>query len=285
MPSDYALRIAIERRFPAALTPAPRRLHETAPTGIAEVDDLFDGGFPIGAISEVIGPECSGRTSLALGFVGQSTQQGHVCAWIDCDDTLDPESAAANGVLLKQLLWVRCSDSANQPRATKPWSRPWNLLDQAIRTTDLLLQAGGFAAIVLDLGSTAPEFARRIPLTTWFRFRQAANRTQCALVVLGREGYAQSSAEVVLECTCCSADTCNGTVLKGLTYEVRRRRAAKTGADLIPAGSRKPPASTWSASGAWDGTNRVAHRHDVSVRAYAVDDPRQNPAAEEKMRA
>ncbi|MDQ2834513.1 MAG: hypothetical protein M3Y50_12345 [Acidobacteriota bacterium] len=40
--------------------------------------------------------------------------------------------------------------------------------------TDLLLQAGGFSAIVLDLGSIAPEHVSRIPLATWFRYGAAA---------------------------------------------------------------------------------------------------------------
>jgi recombination protein RecA len=65
-------------------------------------------------------------------------------------------------------------------------SKPWTRLDQALRATDLLLQAGGFAAIVLDLGDMEPAHAMRIPLTTWFRFRQAADRTRCSLVVLGK---------------------------------------------------------------------------------------------------
>jgi recombination protein RecA len=262
------------------LTPAPRRMHETAATGIAEIDDLLDGGFPIGAISEVTGPQCSGRTSLALRFVAERTQQGNVCAWVDCDDSLDPESAAANGVLLKQLLWVRCRDGDARQQAKKTWSRPWNVLDQAIRATDLLLQAGGFAAIVLDLAGTAPEFARRIPLATWFRFRQAAGRTHCSLVVLAQSACAQSSAEVVLDCSPHGANAQSGTVLNGLTYQVGRRRAAKTGTNLFVAGQRKPPASTWSALGAWDVASCPAYG-----RGARAEDRRQNSGEEEKMRA
>jgi hypothetical protein len=49
MPSAALLRIeiehALEGRFPAALTPAPRTIREVAPTGIAEVDGLLDGGL------------------------------------------------------------------------------------------------------------------------------------------------------------------------------------------------------------------------------------------------
>jgi hypothetical protein len=246
MPSAAALRIQIEhsleRRFPSALTPAPRTIRETAPTGIPEVDALLHGGFPVGAISEVTGPESSGRTSLVLCFLAGHTAEGRVCAWVDANDAFDAESAAASGVCLKQLLWVRCG-------AAVAHAKPWARLDQALRSTDLLLQAGGFAALVLDLGSTAPEHASRIPLATWFRFRQAADRTRCSLLVLGLDAFAQSSAAVVLDCEPGSAKAGSSTVLNGFTYQVRTGRQRFAPA---LAGQRKPPASTWSARGAWD---------------------------------
>jgi hypothetical protein len=248
MPSAAALRIqielALERRFPTALTPVPRTIREIAPTGISEVDGLLDGGLPVGAISEISGPESSGRTSLALSFLSGRTQEGHACAWVDADDAFDPESAAACGVNLRQLLWVRCR-SAGGPAKGKPWTR----LDQALRATDLVLQAGGFAAIVLDLGSTMPEHGNRIPLATWFRFRQAADRTRCSLVVIGQKAFAQSSAAVVLECAPMRVETKTETVLSGFLCEVRRGRQRLTPAMTGP---RKPPVSTWSATSAWD---------------------------------
>lgn len=77
-------------------------------------------------------------------------------------------------------------------------SRPWSRLDQALRAMDLVLQAGGFGTVVLDLSDVAPEFVSRIPLATWFRFRTAAERTRAALLLLTQHPCAQSSAEVVL---------------------------------------------------------------------------------------
>jgi recombination protein RecA len=263
MPSAHALRIqiehALERRFPAALSPAPHAAYETAPTGIPEIDDLLCGGFPIGAICELTGAECSGRTSLAHAFLARCTQQGRVCAWVDAEDTFDPESAAAGGLLLDRLLWVRCTDTApsssrnrTDHNLPKRKDAPWARLDQALRATDLLLQAGGFSAIVLDLAGVAPEHARRIPLATWFRFRQAAGRTQCSLVVLARESCAQSSAGLVLECASLHAGAPDESVLRGFNYEVRRLRGASAPSAPYAAARRKPPASTWSAAGAWD---------------------------------
>jgi hypothetical protein len=268
MPSVAALRIEIERalehRFPAALTPVPRTISETATTRVSEVDALLDGGLPVGAISEVTGPKSSGRTGLALSFLAQQTQDERVCAWVDPGDAFDPESAAASGVTLRQLLWVRCRDvsivsAEDGPRISPGWKAKtrepvWTRLDQALRATDLLLQAGGFAAIVLDVGDMAPEHGCRIPLATWFRFRQAADRTRCCLVVLSQTAYAQSSAAVVLECGPCKSHTAGGTVLNGFSYEVRRgRQRFARGVQ----GTRKPPASTWSATGVWEAEERA----------------------------
>ena len=252
MPSAAALRIEIERtlehRFPAALTPAPRIAREVAPTGVAAVDALLEGGLPVGAISEVIGPQSSGRTSLTVAFVAKRTEGSQVCAWVDAGDAFDPESAAACGVSLKQLLWVRCRREREVTK-TKPWTR----LDQALRATDLLLQAGGFAAIVLDLGDMEAEHAMRIPLATWFRFRQAADRTRCSLVVLGKTAYAQSGAEAVLESMPFRPEIVGGTVWRGCTFWVGRKRQRF----MQFSGVRKPPASTWRADAAWE-TGRSA---------------------------
>jgi recombination protein RecA len=289
MASASALRIQIERflenRFPAALSPAPRAAQETASTGVAQIDALLDGGLPVGAISEVTGPYCSGRTSLALAFLAQRTAESRVCAWVDVDDSLDPESAAASGVALPQLLWVRCSkeEKSRSGRSQKAAGKnpAWNQLDQALRATDLLLRAGGLAAIVLDMGSTAREHASRIPLATWFRFRQAADRTRASLLVLGKTAYAQSSAAVVLECAPLKPQAgvpndgslslgwqaVGDTVLRGFTAQIRRARERFAPVQI---GSRyagkKPPVSTWSANAPWEAERRCADKCVVEKR-------------------
>jgi hypothetical protein len=293
MPSASALRkqieLTLESRFPAALTPQPRTFRETAPTGIPQIDALLNGGLPVGAISELTGPESSGRTSLALSFLAELTSEPRVCAWVDASDAFDAESAAAAGLSLRQLLWIRCQPrGASRPSLSRAGARPSSFrptpippslqtLDQAIRATDLLLQAGGFSALVLDLASTPPEHGYRIPLATWFRFRQAADRTRCSLLVLAPRPFAQSSAALVLECSPVSAHTAGTTVLNGFSYQVQTGRErfappyssvqafAQTPAlSLVPSptlaltlapasrvSARKPPLSTWSANASW----------------------------------
>lgn len=280
MPSSAVLRQQIEsafqHRYPSVLTPVPRTIREVHPTGIPSLDELLNGGLPVGAITELTGPASSGRTSIALSFLSIRTQEGSVSAWIDANDAFDPESAAANGVCLKHLLWVRCTNNPPSPttndsshksiptkyqRSNLAPTRPWTRLDQALRATDLLLQSGGFTAIVLDLADEAPQHARRIPLATWFRFRHAADRTRCSLLVLGKASCAQSSAAVVLECEQSSSQSANNTVLHGFTFKASRKRerfspiAAVTSIDRtdhIDQCVRKLPASTWSAASAWN---------------------------------
>jgi recombination protein RecA len=238
----FQIESALENRFPSALTPQARTIRETVPTGIDAVDALLEGGLPVGAISEITGAVSSGRTSLALRFLSRQTKDERVCAWVDAHDALDAESAAASGVKLRQLLWVRCRPFPTlKARAHPDFTR----MDQALRATDLLLQTAGFSAIVLDLGSVAPEHGARIPLATWFRFRQAADRTRCSLLVVAEEPLAQSSAAVVLECGMKANSDAGGTVLRSCTYEVRTGRQRFT---PFLAGKKKPPASTWQAT-------------------------------------
>jgi hypothetical protein len=260
MPSAATIRQQIEsdfqHRYPSVLTPSARTIRETATTGIADIDTLLDGGLPIGAISEITGPSSSGRTSIALSFLARRTQEGSVCAWIDTSDALDAESAAANGIILKQLLWIRCRTAPiEKPRRTHyNQKQHWMRLDQSIDSTDLLLQAGGFAAIVLDLADEAVEHGCRIPLATWFRFRHAADRTRCSLVVLGKASYAQSSTAVVLECQPDRMDTVAGIVVRGFSYSVCRGRERFSPLASI---NRKPPATSWSTQAPWDREKRA----------------------------
>lgn len=110
MPTASAIRFQVEstlaRKIPSALTPQVKMIRPVLETGIERVDELLHGGLPVGAVSELTGPECSGRTSLA--FIARITEANKVCAWIDVSNMFDPASAAAVGVNLEKLLWVRC---------------------------------------------------------------------------------------------------------------------------------------------------------------------------------
>src|SRR5258707_3032267 len=81
-------------------------------------------------------------------------------------------------------------------RSVKPWKR----LEQALKTTDLLLHGGGWGVVVFDLGGISWVDARRIELSTWFRFRRAIENTPTILLLLGEESCAKSCASLVLRC-------------------------------------------------------------------------------------
>ena len=91
-------------------------------------------------------------------------------------------------------------------------------LSQALKSTDLLLQAGGFGVVVLDLADVPISAARRIPLTTWFRFRRAVENTSTAFIVIEQTPHAKSCATLVMDLTAQQASWSeasgqNGTVM------------------------------------------------------------------------
>ena len=158
-----------------------RKSVETVLTGIPEIDALA-GGFPRGALTELCGPPCSGRTTVLLSVLASRTAEAEVCALIDARDSFDPRSAEAAGVELRQLLWVRCRS-----------------LEQSLHAADLVIQGGGFGFIALDLSDVAPETVRRhVPLNAWFRFRRAVEDTSTVLLVLEQESNAKTCASLVL---------------------------------------------------------------------------------------
>jgi recombination protein RecA len=172
---------ALAGRVPAPFTYRNRRIVETVPAGIPEIDSLT-GGLPRGGLTEICGPNCSGRTSLLISALALRTANAEVCAFIDGRDSFDPHSAEEAGVELSQLLWVRCRN-----------------IDQALRSTDLVLQSGGFGMVALDLADIPRETVRYVPLNVWFRFRRAVEDTPTIFVVNEQEPHANTCASLVLQ--------------------------------------------------------------------------------------
>ena len=105
----------------AAVVPASHLETRPAPemvsSGIPQLDSLT-GGLPRGCLTEICGAPSSGRTSVLLFALARATERGEVCALVDASDAFDPASAAAAGMDLGRLLWVRCGQS-NSPRKGK----------------------------------------------------------------------------------------------------------------------------------------------------------------------
>jgi hypothetical protein len=182
--------------------PAP----EVVSSGITALDALT-GGLPRGCLTEICGPASSGRTSVMLAALAAATRRGEYCALIDASDALDPQSLPAAGIDLDRLLWVRCSErSAGLRPAVAEASCPHthsrrseHCLEQVLRATDLLLESGGFGLIVLDLADVPPQSARRIPLTTWFRFRRAVEHKPTILLAIEQQPIAGSCSSLLLQ--------------------------------------------------------------------------------------
>jgi hypothetical protein len=241
--------IALAKRVPAALSLKIKQAPELFSTGIGEVDAVIGGGIPRGSITEVAGRASTGKTSFALSSIAAITQSGAACAWVDVNDALSPESAAAANIVLKRLLWLRMSAERKQRVTDKPWSR----LEQALKATDLLLQAGGFAAIVLDMSDVLQQHTMRIPLATWYRFRLAAEQARTALIFLSQSPCASSCAALSLRCEPAKTRpfSTNGetALFEGQQYTLVRERNRNEGSPFL---FKKPSTrAEWRAESLW----------------------------------
>jgi hypothetical protein len=233
---------ALAERIPAALSVPLRHRPALVTTGVPEMDAVLGGGFPLGGLIEIAGTVSSGRTTLVLSTLTGITQQGGGCAYMDVSDAFDPLSAAALGMDLSRLLWVRAGSRGagvgNSPQASPSRQdppQPWSRLDQALRATDLLLSTGGFRAIVLDMGDVRPEHARRVPLATWYRFRLQVEKAQALFLLLTQTACANSCAAVMLQCAETEAvwqraSETSMPLLAGFRYRMRVERTR-----LVPA--------------------------------------------------
>jgi hypothetical protein len=169
-------------RFGDAFKVQQKAVVETLSTGIKEVDDLT-GGLPRGAITEIFGPASSGRTSIMFSMLGYATTHEEVCAVVDVNDVFAPAAAATAGINFDRLLWVRCGGS----------------LENAFKAVDLLLHAGGFGLVILDMGNVAGKDARRIISSWWYRFRRTVENRPTSILVMSEEACTRSCAALALE--------------------------------------------------------------------------------------
>ena len=186
---------------------------EMISTGISEMDAIT-GGIPRGCLTEIYGSASSGKTSVLLATIAAATRRDETCVLVDASDSFDPNSGQAAGVEFGKLLWVRCGPAAlcnSVPSVVKDFRirnhrehrgaqrKNEFKLEQVLKTTDLILQSGGFGLVALNLAGIPEKFARRIPLASWFRFQRAVEHTKTALLVISEFPCAQTCAALVLE--------------------------------------------------------------------------------------
>ena len=186
----------LDRTLTTALAPIdPRDESALAPSGVTPLDARLGGGFPRGQLSELVGPRSCGRTSVLLQMMAEATARGELVALVDALDMLDVASAAAAGVVLPQLLWVRGHVVMN-PGMCRDLNQ--RALEQAIRALTLVLQAGNFGLVVFDAAEAPADAVRRLPFTTWMRLQRIVEGSSTACVLVGGEPMARSSAGLTL---------------------------------------------------------------------------------------
>jgi recombination protein RecA len=193
----------LDRTLTTAL-PAWERRDDSAAiaTDIATLDACLRGGLPRGQLSEIVGPASSGRTTLVLQTIAASTRRGEIAALVDTFDRFDVASAAAAGIDLERLLWVRGpSISLGTSIATSLGSASGGqdaTVNRALKAVTLVLQAGGFGCVVLDLADVSPVALRRIPFTTWLRVQRIIEGSETACVLMASHPLARSAGGLTL---------------------------------------------------------------------------------------
>jgi recombination protein RecA len=181
--SKVEIESELASRFGSTVKPQEKRPAEVISTGIPQIDSFTLGGLPRGALTEVFGTVSSGRTSFMLSALAHATGRQEICALVDTHNSFDPQSASQAEINFERLLWIRCA----------------NNLEHAFKSTDLLLQGGGFGLVILDLGDVAAKDAKRIISSWWYRFRRTLESTPTSLVVIAEESCVRSCAMLALE--------------------------------------------------------------------------------------
>ena len=151
-----------ERKLDRTLTTALPPLERSDPsavtgTGVTALDTVLQGGLPRGQLSEIAGARSAGRTTLLFQMMAAATRRGEIVALIDTFDRLDVPSAIAAGIDLERLLWIRGEAITHDARvAGAVGALRDRTLDRAVKALNLVLQAGGFGLVAIDLADVPP---------------------------------------------------------------------------------------------------------------------------------
>ena len=159
--------------------PATHPADRLVTTGVPSLDAALGGGVPRGQISELVGAISSGRTAVLHRLLAQATSQGELAAVVDVGDAFDPAAAAAQGVRLDHVLWVR--------------GEAESAVSRAIKALNLVVSAGGFGLVVFDAGGVPARALRQLPFTTWLRVHRVLEGSDTACVLLADAPLARST--------------------------------------------------------------------------------------------
>lgn len=138
-----------------------------------------------GTVAEFSGGPSTGKTSIMMFLLAKLTRRGEVCAVVDSSGGFDPCSAAASGVELENILWIRCSGN----------------IEKAFMAADYLVQAKGFGAVWLDLNGLPKRQLRTVPKTYWYRYRTRIKDTPTMMLVTAEEPVTGSASQQAFKFT------------------------------------------------------------------------------------
>jgi recombination protein RecA len=201
---------------------------ESIPTGSLSLDiALGVGGIPRGRITEIYGPESSGKTTICQHIVAETQKLGGTAAYIDMEHALDPVYAARTGVDIDNLL-------VSQPDTG----------EQALEITETLVRSGAVDIVVIDsvaalvprselegdMGDATMGVQARLMSQALRKLSGAINQTKTSVVFTNqlrqKIGVMFGNPET----------TTGGQALKfyaSIRLDVRRIQAIKLGAEII----------------------------------------------------
>jgi len=210
------------------LSDDPHQEVEAIPTGSLALDNALGvGGVPRGRITEIFGPESSGKTTLAAHIVAEAQKLGGTCAFVDAEHAFDPNYAGQLGVDTDELL-------ISQPDTG----------EQALNITDTLVRSGALDVIVIDsvsalvpqaelegdMGDTHVGLQARLMSQALRKLAGTINRTKTALIFINqirmKIGVMFGNPET----------TSGGRALKfysSVRMDIRRIGAVKDGQDVV----------------------------------------------------
>jgi hypothetical protein len=110
---------------------------------------------------------------------------------------VDPVSAAASGIDFQRLLWVR-GDAVGSARVSLSceYGTLQKALVRGVKALNIILLAGGFGVVVIDLAEVSSQAISRLPYTTWLRLHRVIEGSDTACLLLGSAAIARSARGV-----------------------------------------------------------------------------------------
>jgi hypothetical protein len=151
-------------------------------------------------LSELVGSRSSGRATTVHAVLAAATRRGELTALVDTLDSFDPPSAAAAQLDLKRLLWVRGPSLAHGPLTPAAPHGPLTqaAVERAVKAFNLILQAGRFGVVVLDLADVPAAIVRRLPFTTWLRLQRVIEGGETIALLVAEEHLGRSARGITV---------------------------------------------------------------------------------------